>query len=190
MPPRPRSSQRPARPETIMFRALPLARVALLALFAFPPASVLAEGWNDEAERESPPERISIERLEELASQAAHQAPLGQIARYTALGTSTTLTWAPLGPAPIAGEYWSMGQASGRVSAVVVDPRNANVVYLAAAQGGVWKTTNGGENWVPLTDGLGSLASGALCLDPTNLDVVYYATGEAHQSGDSFYGDG
>ncbi len=33
---------------------------------------------------------------------------------------------------------------NGRVSALAVDPGNANIVYLGGAQGGVWKTTNGG----------------------------------------------
>ena len=51
---------------------------------------------------------------------------------------------------------------SGRVKALVVDPRNSNVVYLGAAQGGVWKTTNGGDSWTPLTDDQPSLAMGAL----------------------------
>ncbi|OYT68210.1 MAG: hypothetical protein CFK48_12420, partial [Armatimonadetes bacterium CP1_7O] len=41
---------------------------------------------------------------------------------------------------------------SGRVNAVAYDPVNSNVYYIGAPQGGVWKTTDGGATWTPLTD--------------------------------------
>ncbi|OYT68209.1 MAG: hypothetical protein CFK48_12425, partial [Armatimonadetes bacterium CP1_7O] len=41
---------------------------------------------------------------------------------------------------------------SGRVNAVAYDPVNPNVYYIGAPQGGVWKTTDGGATWTPLTD--------------------------------------
>src|SRR5262249_48671940 len=80
--------------------------------------------------------------------------------------------------------------ASGRVNSIAIDPRDANVVYVAAAQGGVWKSTTGGTSWTAMTDGLTSLASGSVALDPQFPDVVYYGTGEENFAIDSFYGDG
>ncbi len=79
---------------------------------------------------------------------------------------------------------------SGRVRALVVDPRNSDVVYLGAALGGVWKTTNGGDSWTPLTDDQASLATGAIILDPKNPDIVYVGTGEPTAGNDNYYGAG
>src|SRR5262249_51492856 len=42
--------------------------------------------------------------------------------------------------------------SSGRVTGVVADPSDPNVIYLTSAGGGAWKTTNGGHTWVPLFD--------------------------------------
>jgi photosystem II stability/assembly factor-like uncharacterized protein len=61
---------------------------------------------------------------------------------------------------------------------------------MAAAQGGVWKSTDAGDNWVAIGDRLSSLSSGALALEPGSPNVLYYGTGEQHYSGDSYYGDG
>jgi hypothetical protein len=80
--------------------------------------------------------------------------------------------------------------STGRLSAIAVDPNDSNVIYVGGAQGGVWKTTNGGVTWVPLTDKECSLAMGGLAIDPTDTDIVYAGTGEQHRSGDSYYGCG
>ncbi len=104
------------------------------------------------------------------------------------------VAWTSLGPKPIANLYNPDGtgpyDASGRVRSIAVDPRNGDVAYIAAAQGGVWKTSDGGATWAPLTDHLSSLASGAVTLDPSNPDVVYYGTGEMSECDDCFAGDG
>ncbi len=95
--------------------------------------------------------------------------------------------WTLIGPQPtIAGNTLY----SGRITAMAVDPRNLDVVYAGAASGGVWKTTNGGATWTPLTDDQPSLATGSLALDPSNPDTVYVGTGEANQCGDCYYGAG
>lgn len=79
---------------------------------------------------------------------------------------------------------------SGRVTALAIDPGNTSAIYLGGAQGGVWKTTNGGTTWTPLTDTQSSLATGSIVLDPTNSNTVYVGTGEENFSGDSYYGAG
>ncbi len=115
-----------------------------------------------------------------------------------------TGAWHPIGPQPsvpatgsVAG---SSGNTSGRVEAIAIDPTDAtgNTVFIGGAQGGVWKTIDGGVIWQPLTDLQPSLAMGALAIaiDPTNtLDgkhrVIYAATGEqAGLGADIYYGAG
>ena len=98
--------------------------------------------------------------------------------------------WNFLGPMPITGEPWSQGNVSGRVTSIAIDPTDPNTVYITGAQGGVWKTTDGGNTWTPLTDDLSSLASGYITIDPTNNLTLYYGTGELHFCGDCYFGDG
>ena len=85
--------------------------------------------------------------------------------------------WTLIGPQPLMHiNTDGMEPNSGLVNEMVVDPTNANVVYLGAAGGGVWKTIDGGQTWTPLTDNQRSLQIGALALDPSNPDVVYAGT--------------
>jgi uncharacterized protein (TIGR03437 family) len=97
-------------------------------------------------------------------------------------------TWTSIGPQPTG--LGSTYVTSGRVNAIAVDPRDNNTVYIGAAEGGVWKTTDGGQHWTPLTDDQASLASGAIALDPSNPDTVYVGTGEENFAQDSYYGAG
>src|SRR5215472_5590753 len=73
--------------------------------------------------------------------------------------TLDAANWTSIGPKPTDGG--STYVTAGRVNAIAIDPRDANTVYAGAAEGGVWKTTDGGINWTPLTDNQPSLASGA-----------------------------
>jgi len=69
---------------------------------------------------------------------------------------------------------------SGRVTEVAGIPGNKNIIYASFATGGFWKTTDAGENWMPLTDKLGTLSIGAFALAPSNPDIIYLGTGEAN----------
>ena len=82
--------------------------------------------------------------------------------------------WKLIGPQPLL--FTDGRQHSGQVNALAVDPSNSSVVYLGAAGGGVWKTSDGGQTWIPLTDDQPSLEIGALALDPTNPDTIYDGT--------------
>jgi photosystem II stability/assembly factor-like uncharacterized protein len=99
-------------------------------------------------------------------------------------GARAAPVWEPLGPARIA------AADAGRLVAIAIDPRNPQVMYVGGAQGGVWKTLDGGASWTPRTDGACSLAMGSIALDPANPDIIYAGTGELHFSGDSYYGCG
>lgn len=79
---------------------------------------------------------------------------------------------------------------SGRTNSIAFVQGQPNIYYIAAAQGGVWKTLNDGVNWVVLTDDLPTLATGDVVVDPNNPNIIYLGTGELNYSGDSQYGDG
>ncbi len=98
--------------------------------------------------------------------------------------------WEVMGPRPILNEYWSGNDdASGRVVGLALHPANAAIAYLASASGGIWKTTDAGLNWVPLTDNLSILNHGCITLDPTTPENVYVGTGEytTGSSGDGIF---
>ncbi len=101
--------------------------------------------------------------------------------------------WVQMGPTVIPkGQTYSPSRVNvtGRITAIVVDPTNPNIIYIGTAQGGVWKTTDGGANWVATSDNEMSLAIGAVAMDPGNHLVLYAGTGEGNFSGDSYYGNG
>ncbi|HEU4884783.1 MAG TPA: hypothetical protein VFT45_21175, partial [Longimicrobium sp.] len=104
-----------------------------------------------------------------------------------------TSNWVQLGPTAIPkGQTYSSARVmvTGRVTSIAIPSGAPNTVYLGAAQGGVWKTTDGGKNWAPTSDNELSLAIGAIAIDPSNPSIVYAGTGEGNFSGDSYYGAG
>src|SRR5262245_61701314 len=70
----------------------------------------------------------------------------------------------PLGPANM----------SGRVCDVAVVDSKPAVMYVATATGGLWKTTNAGTTWTPLTDALDVWSVGAVAVAPSNPKVIYF----------------
>lgn len=108
--------------------------------------------------------------------------------KSTGYAFSNAAPWINIGPTP--GYYFSYSNISGRVTTVKYDPVNPNTIYIGAAFGGVWKSTNGGNNFSPMTDFEPSLSSGSVAIDPTNNNIVYYGTGEATYSAVSYYGLG
>ncbi len=103
---------------------------------------------------------------------------------------TSTIGWNSVNPTGMFYGVTNNNYISGRTNGITFDPVNPNIFYIAAAQGGVWKTTDAGIHWTVLTDNLGSIASGDIQIDPSNPDILYYGTGELNYSLDSQYGDG
>jgi photosystem II stability/assembly factor-like uncharacterized protein len=79
----------------------------------------------------------------------------------------------------------------GRVDAVAGDPIRPLVFYFGAVNGGVWKTTNGGQTWRNVTDGKSDISSvGAIAVAQSDPNVIYVGTGESQPREDLTYGTG
>lgn len=76
--------------------------------------------------------------------------------------------WAPFGARNIGGRIRSLGQ----------DPQQPDVIYAGSAQGGVFKTDNGGDTWAPLGAPQDAFPVGALAVDQRNSAIVYVGSGQ------------
>jgi photosystem II stability/assembly factor-like uncharacterized protein len=90
------------------------------------------------------------------------------------------LEWRQIGPA-------NMG---GRTTDVEGVPGNPNLVYVATASGGLWKTTNGGTTWAPIFERENTISIGDIAIDPKNPDVIWVGTGESNTRNSVSFGDG
>jgi hypothetical protein len=108
--------------------------------------------------------RRALKQMDQmLANEAESPTPSADLSPETAFDVSTaaisSTRWTPIGPEPTNTPY-NDPIVAGRVTALAVDPTNSNIVYAGAAGGGVWKTTDGGVHWTPLTDTQPSLDVG------------------------------
>lgn len=82
--------------------------------------------------------------------------------------------WSSLGPFDSPGGYNGLG----RINVVREHPTNSNIIYIGAASGGFWYTTNGGTSWQTTTDDIGSLGITDICIHPSNPNTIFIATGD------------
>lgn len=89
--------------------------------------------------------------------------------------------WKSLGPFKhTASGTWSPGQ--GRVNVIAEDPVDPKKIYLGAPNGGLWRSTNDGLTWTPLTDDLPRIGVGAIAIDPKNTNIIYLGMGDDEAS--------
>jgi hypothetical protein len=158
------------------------------------PAEMLRRAWQ---------QRETLRKAQAQREQKRRAA--GASATGSSAGTSPGLlsvNWTSLGPAPVTG-MGNIGDASGRVTAVAVDPNDStgNTVYVGGAYGGVWKSTNAaaslpsGVTWTAMFDTTApTLSIGAVAVQPNapaaSSRVVLVGTGEPNNAIDSYYGQG
>ncbi|MFQ5743258.1 MAG: WD40/YVTN/BNR-like repeat-containing protein [Acidobacteriota bacterium] len=85
-----------------------------------------------------------------------------------------------IGPAAMSGRVTS-------IEAVIDDPQT---IYVGAATGGVWKSTDGGVNWKPIFDDQPVHSIGALAINQANPDIVWVGTGEGNPRNSISVGNG
>jgi uncharacterized protein (TIGR03437 family) len=89
-------------------------------------------------------------------------------------------TWTPLGP----------GNIGGRTRALLIDPQDPNIMYSAGVAGGIWKSTDAGASWTPLSDLLPNIAVNSMAFDPKDSKTIYAGTGEGFFNSDGVRGAG
>jgi photosystem II stability/assembly factor-like uncharacterized protein len=118
-----------------------------------------------------------VRTLLRLALPVLLVAPLtAQTIDTTALGS---LTWRSIGP-----------QRGGRSVAVAGSSTRPGEYYMGTTGGGVFKTTDGGESWAPVSDKYCGGTIGAVAVSESNPDVVYVGGGEFPIRGNVSHGDG
>jgi photosystem II stability/assembly factor-like uncharacterized protein len=123
------------------------------------------------AQRMYPSNKFDIEGYSQAMSEAA---------AFNADNARTGANWTSEGPFNI----------GARVTTVTVQPNNSNIIYIGYADGGVWKTTDGGVKWLPIFDKQTFLSISDIEIDPQNFNTIYVATGDRDISGYPSIGDG
>ncbi|HTL81710.1 MAG TPA: T9SS type A sorting domain-containing protein [Bacteroidia bacterium] len=83
--------------------------------------------------------------------------------------------WYPVGPNYLPGnETGYMTNGIGRINCIAFHPTDANTYYVGVAQGGLWKTTNNGTSWTPLTDNLPITRISDIAIDPADPNNTMY----------------
>ncbi|MFN0097168.1 MAG: WD40/YVTN/BNR-like repeat-containing protein [Gemmatimonadaceae bacterium] len=102
------------------------------------------------------------------------------------------LTAQPVQPTALNGLRWrELGPARGGRSVAVAGSTSRTLEYwMGTTGGGVWKTTDGGTNWQPMTDRYFGGTIGAIGVAESNPDIVYVGGGETHIRGNTSHGDG
>jgi hypothetical protein len=151
-----------------------------------------AEAYSDRA---YPASDVTIDQI---------QGAIAANGKDVARGAKLTSKWEALGPNTLnvdrlgTQSFIKPTQWSGRVTALAVDPKCKTqecTLYVAAAGGGIWRTTNAlapNPSWKQISDGIPTNAIGSIAIDPNDATgkTIYVGTGEANQSGDSEAGLG
>ncbi len=90
----------------------------------------------------------------------------------------STNAWESLGPSSNTSGY----AGTGRVGSVGFHPTDSDIIYVGSAGGGIWKTTDGGDSWTPISDYIGSIGVSAIIVDPSSPQTVYIGTGDGDAS--------
>ncbi|MDF1695368.1 MAG: MopE-related protein [Saprospiraceae bacterium] len=120
--------------------------------------------WKDRVNKDgSFPSKIQFDRaykqLEQIKSRAENST------------RSLDSPWEALGP-------FNLSNGQGRINVVEVDPTDPNTIYIGAPSGGLWKTTDGGSSWKPLTDHLPTVTASGVAINPQNPQTLLLSTGD------------
>jgi hypothetical protein len=149
----------------------------------------MADGFedNDAGEVEPPPEAVGFKQVDThgFTNPTLWRYGIEDLERLPFAGPGL---WRQIGPAPLLiGNdqiFQGIGPDAGVVYDIAIDPSGGDtqIIYIATANGGVWKTTNGGASWQPMSDFIPSSAVGAVAIDPGDPNTVYAGTGNLFEA--------
>ncbi len=86
----------------------------------------------------------------------------------------------------------SIGPATtgGRIHDIEALPSDPSTIWVATASGGLWKSTNRGQQWTNVFDTMDVSTFGDVALAPSNPQIVYAGTGEQNNRQSTSYGNG
>src|SRR5262249_42197912 len=93
-------------------------------------------------------------------------------------GLQASQNWRPVGPSPTFSAFW--GLTSGRVNAVAISPANSSLVLIGSATGGIWRSTDSGETFAPVSDDQVDLAVGYIAFSKSNPSIAYAGMGDTN----------
>lgn len=91
-------------------------------------------------------------------------------------------SWLPIGPYG-SSELFGIG----RVNCIAFHPKDSLTFYIGFGQGGIWKTTNGGESYIPIGDNLPILRISGITIDPNNPEIIYISLADFAYIGYDLY---
>ena len=115
-----------------------------------------------------------------IPSRATSQTPSAPNTRDPLVDAIRGLKWRSVGPA----------NNAGRISVVHGVPGDPSIYYVAGANGGIIKTTNGGTTFKPVFDKQSVGSIGAIAIAPSDPNVIYVGTGEGNPRNNASIGDG
>ena len=87
-------------------------------------------------------------------------------------------------------EFAGPTNIGGRITDIEIPVDKAETYYVGAASGGIFKTTDGGDNWLPIFDEQEMLSIGDIEISKNNTDIIWLGTGEVNAGGGSLAYDG
>ncbi|MBC6427092.1 MAG: T9SS type A sorting domain-containing protein [Ekhidna sp.] len=90
----------------------------------------------------------------------------------------TTPVWKEMGPKTSANVTGHWAPGLGRIDVIEVNPDNHDQIFVGTPTGGLWKTTDGGQNWEVLNDFMSVIGVAGIVIDWNNPNVIYLATGD------------
>ena len=87
-------------------------------------------------------------------------------------------------------EFAGPTNVGGRITDIEIPNDQAETYYVGTASGGVFKTTDGGSNWLPIFDDQEILSIGDIEISENNTETIWVGTGEVNAGGGSLAYDG
>lgn len=88
-------------------------------------------------------------------------------------------TWIPVGPNDAPEPFDpTLIKGTGRINTITFHPTDPNIMWIGGGQGGIWKSVDAGQSWIPIGDDLPVLRISSIAVNPDNPDEIYVALGD------------